>query len=188
MKKLFLLLIICGLSSTAFSQFLKKGSIIGGGSFQFQTTKYKDSDSKSHSLSIMPWAGYLIIDNLVLGTSFDISSSGSKSSGYKSSSNGISVGPMVRYYLDQGLFFSGQYTFGSGKIKDDFTNSTTKFNYSIYRLGVGYAARITDTVLLEPTIGYYGVSNGDNTYSGLNNNSSGLFISGGFTIILKNVQ
>lgn len=181
MKKIFSLLFVCGLATTAFSQFLKKGSIIGGGSFQFQTSKYKDFDSKGHTLSIMPWAGYLVIDNLVVGTSLEFINTGSTSLGSKSSSNGIYLGPMVRYYLDQGIFFMGQYTFGSTKAKNEFNNTTTKFKSSIYRVGVGYAVRITDTVLFEPTIGYYGVSNDSNDYGGL-------FFSGGFTIILKTVQ
>jgi outer membrane protein len=186
MKKIFLVLVICGLATTGFSQFLKKGSIIGGGSFQFQTIKYKDSDSKGHYLSISPWAGYMVIDNLAIGTGLEFQNSGSKNtiSNSKSTSNGIFLTPFVRYYLDQGIFFMGQYGFGSSKSKNEINGNvaTNKNNSSLYRLGVGYAARVTPTVLFEPTIGYYGASNGNN------NKSGGLFISGGFTIILKTVQ
>ena len=120
-KKIFLLVVICGLATSAFSQFIKKGSIIGGGSFDFQTAKYKDYDSKSYSFSLIPWAGYLVIDNLVVGVNLEWQNSGGKSStSLKSTGNSILVGPFVRYYLKQGVFFHGQNNFG-------FTKETLTF-------------------------------------------------------------
>ncbi len=91
----------------------------------------------------------------------------------------------MRYYLKQGIFFHGQSNFGFTKFNLNVqgSESTTKTNSSHARFGVGYAARITETVLFEPMLGYYNIWN-DDTIS----NSGGLFIMGGFTIILKTVQ
>jgi hypothetical protein len=41
MKKILCVLIFSGISTFSYSQFIKKGSVIGGGSFDFQTAKYK---------------------------------------------------------------------------------------------------------------------------------------------------
>lgn len=187
MKKILCVLLISGISTFSFSQFIKKGSVIGGGSFDFQTAKYKDSDLKSFSISLLPWAGYLVIDNLVVGGNLEFQNSGSKSStsNYKSNSNSIGIGPIVRYYLKEGIFFHGQNNFGSAKITQNFTGSetVTKIKSSNLRLGVGYAARIGNNVFFEPVIGYYNNWNSELIYD-----SSGLFIMGGFTIILKTVQ
>jgi len=176
------MLVSC-VASMGYSQFLKKGSIIGGGSFEFQTTKNKDVDSKGHSLFISPRAGYLVIDNLVAGAGLGLGNSGSKSGSSEATANSIYFTPFARYYLDKGLFFHGEYSFGVNKIKTDFNGSETTFKVksSNYRLGLGYAVRITDTVLFEPMIGYYRSSN--DAFK-----TSGLFINGGFTIILKTVQ
>ena len=122
MKNMLCVLLISGISTFGYSQFIKKGSVIGGGSFDFQTAKYKDSDSKSYSFSLIPWAGYLVIDNLVVGANFEFQNSGSKSSSYdyKSTSNSILFGPFVRYYLKQGIFFHGQSNFGFTKVNLNF--------------------------------------------------------------------
>jgi hypothetical protein len=187
MKKVLLIIFICGLTTTAFSQFLKKGSIIGGGSFDFRTTKYKDYDSKSYSFSLIPWAGYLVIDNLVVGANLEWQNSGSKSttSDDKSNGNSILVGSFVRYYLKQGVFFHGENNFGFTKATWTLqgVESTSKWNSSHARFGVGYAARISESVLFEPMMGYYNNWNDD-----VISNTGGFFIMGGFTIILKTVQ
>jgi hypothetical protein len=187
MKKILCVLIFSGISTFSYSQFIKKGSVIGGGSFDFQTAKYKDSDSKSYSFSLIPWAGYLVSDNLVVGGNLEFQNSGSKtsSSDYKSNSNSILIGPFVRYYLKQGIFFHGQNNFGFTNVSINFPGSetTSKYNSSHARLGAGYAARISETVLFEPMLGYY-----YNWNDGTISNSGGLFVMGGFTIILKTVQ
>lgn len=168
------------------AQFLKKGSLIGGGNFEFQTSKYQNSNSKGYSFSLMPWAGYSVINNLVVGIDLELGYSGLQSStaSYKSSSNSLLIGPIVRYYLKQGVFFHGQNNFGTTNVTTDFdgSESTQKINSSYSRFGIGYAARISDTVLFEPFMGYYHQFNEDPI-----GDSGGFFIMGGFTIILKSV-
>jgi outer membrane protein len=192
MKKSILLLMVFGLSTATFAQFIKKGSVIGGGAFEFRTEKYKDSDAKGSSFGLMPWAGYLVIDNLAVGALLNLSTSSLESgppSNFKNSSSDVTIGPVVRYYIDQGLFVHGQAGFGSSNSKfgSGGTTTTNKFGESKWRLGLGYAARITDTVLFEPVLGYYSETTKDKTNDS-KSTLSGLFIMGGFTIILKSVQ
>jgi hypothetical protein len=185
MKRIVLLLLVSGMATLGYSQFLKKGSIIGGGTFQFKTSNNHDFDSKGTSFSIAPLAGYFVAKNLALGASFEYGYSTSKNSSlnYKGSTSSVFLSPFVRYYLDKGLFFHSQYGFGPTKVKAeiDGIKSENEVNSSLWRLGVGYAARISDTVLFEPMMGYYA--------SGVNDTKiDGFFIMGGFTIILKNVK
>ncbi len=184
MKKLLFVMLLCVLVHSSFAQFLKKGSLIGGGNFEFQTSKYQNSDSKGYSFSLMPWAGYTVINNLVVGVDLEMGYSGLQSSAanYKASSNSLLIGPIVRYYLKQGVFFHGQNNFGTSNVTTDFdgSESTQKINSSYSRFGIGYAARISDTVLFEPLMGYYHQFNDDPI-----GDSGGFFIMGGFTIILK---
>lgn len=189
MKKIIIFVLFVGLSLEGFSQFIKKGTIIGGGAFEFRTAKVKDSDSKGSSFSLMPWAGYLIMDNLAVGGLMNFSSSSSESgapSNLKSKDSDFTIGPVVRYYLDQGVFVHGQAGFGSSKSVFEVGNSktTTKFGETKFRLGVGYAIRITDTVLFEPVIGYYSETS-KNKSNDNKSTTGGLFMMGGFTIFLK---
>jgi len=136
--------------------------------------------------SIAPWAGYTIVNNLVLGANFEYSYGSSKRSSSNSTfkSNSVFLAPFIRYYLNQGLFFQSQYGFGPSKYKSDVNGVITENdgNSFILRWGVGYAARISDTVLFEPTMGYYASGSSDSS------TRSGLYVMGGFTIILKTVQ
>jgi len=192
MKKILLVWLISGIATAGFSQFIKQGSIIGGGSFQFSTEKVKDSEFKGSSFSLMPWAGYLVIDNLVVGADLQVSTSKSESgapSNFTNKDNSILFGPLVRYYIDQGLFAHGQFNFGSSKstFESSGFSGTDEYGLSQYRLGIGYAARITDTVLFEPIVGYYSQTQKDKSDDS-KSTVGGLFIMGGFTIILKTVQ
>jgi outer membrane protein len=189
MKKNLIIVLFVGLSLEGFSQFIKQGTIIGGGAFEFRTAKVKDSDSKGSSFSLMPWAGYLIMDNLAVGGLMNFTSSSSESgapSNLKSKDSDFTIGPVVRYYLDQGVFVHTQAGFGSSKsvFEAGNTKTTTKFGETKFKLGAGYAIRITDTVLFEPVIGYY-VETSKNKSSDTKSTVSGLFMMGGFTVFLK---
>jgi len=189
MKKNLFIVLFVGLSLEGFSQFIKQGTIIGGGAFEFRTAKVKDSDSKGSSFSLMPWAGYLVMDNLAIGGLMNFTSSSSETgapSNLKTKDSDFTIGPVVRYYLDQGVFVHTQAGFGSSKSVFEVgnTKTTTKFGETKFRIGAGYAVRITDTVLFEPIIGYYAETSKDKS-SDTKSTVSGLFIMGGFTIFLK---
>lgn len=193
MKKILLLAFVCGLSTSVLAQFIKQGSIIGGGSFDFHTEKEKDSDYTGNAFNLVPSAGYLVIDNLVVGANLEFGTSSWKlddpTLSFTSKTNSLLFSPLVRYYVDQGLFAHGQYGFGNSKTTSESSlgEITNKFGRSQIRLGIGYAARITDTVLFEPMIGYYSYTEKDKSTDN-KTTTSGIFIMGGFTIILKTVQ
>lgn len=71
MKKILISLCMCVFASSVQAQFIKQGSIIGGGSFDFHTEKVKDSNSKGSSFNLIPFAGYLVMDNLVVGANLE---------------------------------------------------------------------------------------------------------------------
>ena len=186
MKKILFVMLFSAFVHPSSAQFLKKGSLIGGGNFEFQTSKYQNSDSKGYSFSLMPWAGYSVINNLVVGIDLELGYSGIKSSAasYKAGSNSLLIGPIVRYYLKHGVFFHGQNNFGTTTVITAFNGSESKqkISSSYSRFGIGYAVRISDRVLFEPLMGYYHQFNDDPI-----GDSGGFFIMGGFTIILKSV-
>lgn len=189
MKKIIVLIVfVVGIASSGYSQFIKQGTIIGGGSFEFKSHKDGDSDIKNSRMSLMPWAGYLVVDNFVAGAILSVSTQKTKGT-TTSSFTDIQFGPMARYYLDNGLFGHGQFTFGSGKSKFESGGTTVenKSSLSEVRLGLGYAARISDTVLFEPIAGFLSQSDKDKS-SNVKNTESGFFLMAGFTIFFHSTN
>lgn len=190
MKKIIVLIaFVAGMATTGYSQFIKKGTIIGGGAFEYRSHKDKDTDNKQSSLSLMPWAGYLVVDNFVAGALLSVSTSKSESASFTSTVTDIMFGPVARYYMDNGLFAHGQFAVGSGKFKSESSgfSSESKFSTSELKVGVGYAARITDTVLFEPIVGFLSQGNKDKT-SNVKSTENGFFLMGGFTIFLHSTN
>lgn len=189
MKKIIVLLVFSACVATSgYSQFIKQGTILGGGAFEYRSHKDGDTDIKNSSLSMMPWAGYLVVDNFVAGAVLDVSTSKSKGTTTSSFSE-IKFGPLARYYMDNGLFAHGQFTFGGRNTKFESGGSTTenKDNVSELKIGVGYAARISDTVLFEPIAGFLSQSQKDKT-SNVKTNESGFFLMAGFTIFFRSTN
>ncbi|MEP2669574.1 MAG: outer membrane beta-barrel protein [Cyclobacteriaceae bacterium] len=185
MKKIIVLIVfVAGIATSGYSQFIKQGTIIAGGSFEFNSHKDNDSDFKRSGLSLMPWAGFMVIDNFAVGGILDVSTSTTESGGSKFTSNSFMAGPFARYYLDNGLFAHGQFTLGGGKT-DSGTVQKTSSNE--LKIGAGYAIRITDTVLLEPILGYMSRSQKDKD-TDLKFSESGFFFMGGFTIFINSTN
>ncbi|GAB1445575.1 hypothetical protein MASR2M41_12860 [Flammeovirgaceae bacterium] len=186
MKKIIALLVfVAGTATSGYSQFIKQGTVIGGGFFEFQSKKNSDYDFKTSTVSLMPWAGYMVIDNVAVGALLNVSTQTSKSGGYKSTDTNILFGPVARYYLSNGLFAHGQFGIGSQKSKDD--DSEDKYGASELRIGVGYAARITDTILFEPIVGYLS-SSIKNKDTDIKSTDNGFFLMAGFTIFLHSTN
>ncbi len=186
MKKIIVLIaFIAGIATSGYSQFIKQGTVIGGGSFEFKSHKDNNSDYKQSGLSLMPWAGFMVIDNFAVGGIFDISTGTAKSGGSKTTTTDIMVGPFARYYLDNGLFAHGQFTVGSRKYESGSFNQKSSLNE--LRIGAGYAIRITDTVLLEPILGYLSQSQKDKD-TDVKSTESGFFFMGGFTIFINSTN
>lgn len=191
MKKIIVLIVfVAGIATSGYSQFIKQGTIIGGGSFEFKSHKDSDTDTKRSMMSLMPWAGYMVIDNFAVGALLSVSTETFKYSLGKDTDTGILFGPVARYYMDNGLFAHGQFGFGSSKNKQEFDGSgttETKFSISELRLGAGYAARISDTILFEPIVGYLSESS-KNTSSNVKNTEGGFFLMAGFTIFFHSTN
>ena len=76
MKKIIVLIaLVAGFATAGYSQFIKRGTIIGGGAFEFRSHKDKDTDNKQSRFALMPWAGYLVVDNFVAGALLSVSTS-----------------------------------------------------------------------------------------------------------------
>lgn len=190
MKKLILLFVLAaGIATSGYSQFIKQGTIIGGGSFEFKSHKDGDSDQTTSSLSLMPWAGYLVIDNLAAGAILDVSTGKTKGDSFSASSSEIKFGPVLRYYMDNGLFGHTQFTFGSGnsKLESGGTTLENKNSKSEFRIGAGYAARISDTVLFEPIVGFLSEGTKDKD-TNVKTNENGFFLMAGFTIFFHSTN
>ncbi len=186
MKKIIvLILFVSGIATTGYSQFIKKGTIIGGGAFEFRSHK-DDASNKQSSLSLAPWGGYLVVDNVVVGALLGVSTSKTEGSSFTVTSTDILFGPLARYYMDNGLFAHGQFAFGSGK--SEVTGSAAnKQSLSELKLGAGYAVRITDTILFEPIAGFLSIGRKDKS-SNVKNTENGFFLMGSFTIFINSTN
>jgi len=197
MKKLIFTLAVIFCSLGAFAQF-EKGTILAGGSLAFESTKNKGkigstttTYGKTTSFSLAPQAGYFIIDNLAVGAGLDLTLSTFKPEGdgdSKTTATELQLMPFVRYYLEPGTFFQGQFGVGSRKDKEKSGNTTVEQSYSStsFNVGVGYALFLNDNVAIEPMLGY-----GSQTVKlkdvdpDRKSIDSGLFLRVGFQIYLR---
>lgn len=192
MKKFTILVIVmCG-AFGAYAQF-EQGRMLVGGTVEFNTLVNKSkfggttvTNGRQTSFSLAPQFGYFVIDNLAVGAALDLNLSKYKSDDgdYESTSTSIEFTPMVRYYLPQGIFFQGQFGFGTGKDKVDNGNTDDdKYNITSWGLSAGYAYFLTDNVALEPQLGYGGTGYKDKDSSG-KDIYNGLFIRLGLQVYL----
>lgn len=172
-----------------------QGSLLGNGSFSFQAFKSKGSgpsaiDENQTSMSFSPWAGYFIIDNLGLGGSLNVSSATDKydtgSGEYKNSLNSVTFGPVIRFYFAEGPFVQGYLGVGSGTSKSsgDGFSQEFKSNITEFQTGLGYSVRISDTILLDPFIGYNSTAVVNKDDKDDKDKITGIFFSLGFSLIL----
>jgi outer membrane protein len=166
MKKIIftiLLATVVGVASAQFSQ----GRMLVGGDFSFSsnTEKAKGGGTtvtlgKTTTFELGPQFGYFIIDNLAIGAALDVSLTMEKPEDADNepeiTTTVFALSPFVRYYLDQGIFFQGEFNLGSGKTKQSLgsISQETKFGLTGLGLGVGYAYFLNDNVAVEPLIGY----------------------------------
>lgn len=187
MKKALLLVVMAGIFTSSYGQFIDKGSVIANGSFSFYSTKFKDSEDKYSGFDIMPWAGYFVADNFAVGLMFSYENDVVKNDNLnsKTTDNTFQVGPVIRYYLNNGFFAQGTVGFGKVKSKSEYDGSTSydsEYDTFEYRIGIGYAIRITESVFFDPVIGFK--SNKEKYDSG-DDTETGFFGMGSFTIKLK---
>ncbi len=193
MKKIVILLVVCCMTSGAYAQFEKGNKLVGGSlGADFTTDKTKVDNTtytngRNVNFSFDPQVAYFVINNLAVGGALGFSTESYKEddSDYKSVDNEITIQPLVRYYLSQGIFFQGNFIVGSAKSKvtDNGDTDETKYNVSGWSLSAGYAYFLNDHVAIEPQLGYAGkgYKNKQNDVKYVDN---GLYIRVGFQIYL----
>lgn len=156
MKKLIITMaLLTGMVFVSKAQFILRGALITSGSVSMNFSNEKQefvngsAEYKHREISINPFLGYFLIDNLALGAGFDF---GFRETGESSASN-IAVMPMIRYYISEGFFAQGSFGIGSSSTKP-FPGIEVKYNTTLWRVGAGYSIRITDTILLDPFVSY----------------------------------
>ena len=198
MKKLFSIVFISVVAMTTHSygqKFIPKGTIIGGGAFSIDigTSKSEFSgftNEDSHTaIVVTPSASFFVIDDLAVGAALGLETEKIKekgSGGGEDSFSQVTFGPMVRYYFASGPFAQGSFGIGTRKTSFSSGGSTIESNFSIttWQLGAGYSVRISDTILLDPMVGY-GSNKRDNKDNDQVSSYAGLFIQVGFTLLLK---
>jgi hypothetical protein len=202
MKRTFLLLSLALLftAPAAVAQF-NKGRWLADGSMSTTSRKneYYDgtnkSPSSSYSVSFAPSVGYFFVDRLAGGLVLSVGTTKANDETFDPlagqlvdvtrTSNSVSVGPFIRYYLPMAIFFHGSASFGSLSAKSDaaFENQDQKATLFNWSLGVGYAWFLNDYVAVEPSVGYLN-SNVEYKESESGWKSSALALSVGLAIYL----
>jgi hypothetical protein len=126
-----------------------QGNMILGGSAWLGYDRYKyitaGGKDSQFGLYLSPKVAWFIVDYLAVGTSLNLGFN--VNSGDFSYSLGI--GPLVKYYLDAGLFFSAQ-----GSINFDHYPNKTSYTSFTLKPGLGYAIFLNPKVALEPALTY----------------------------------
>jgi hypothetical protein len=194
MKKITMLITLLCITAMAYAQF-EKGTMLVGGSLgaDFTTEKAKFSGNsittgKYVEFSLDPQFGIFIIDNLAVGGALGFSTYTYNEEGddYKYVSNEITIEPMVRYYLAQGIFFQGRFILGTStdKTTEDGTTDKDPYTVSGFSLAAGYAYFLGDHVAIEPQLGYQslGYKHKD---TDVKFNDAGIYVRVGLQIYLR---
>jgi hypothetical protein len=183
-KTLMALIMLAMFVGSAEAQFLNQGAIVGSGSISFYSGKNKQGGSSGFeetvtTVSLEPWAGYFVIDNLGVGLSVNLSSEKFEVEGSSAvKSSALTLGPVIRFYPTDGIFLQGYFGFGNEKV--DFGSGENKESLTEWIAGAGYSFRISESVLLDPMLGYWSRNHSDSDAT-----STRFCITIGFTIILK---
>jgi outer membrane protein len=145
MKRIFILAGLYFLTSCAVSAQTTKGSKMLGGSVSYESYTNDNGtnpDYKRHSFYFDPTAGYFIADNVALGLTLGLGTSGSSQDQNDWKYFGFNVGPMFRWYKatsNEKFYFFVHGAVGLGKSNQESDNgftvtefSTTWFNANVY--------------------------------------------------------
>lgn len=144
MKKIFLIILVTGMTICANSQTLK-GDWMVGGNIGLNT------NNNNTEISLTPTAGGFVINNLAIGGEFLLDHS--KTGNNKVTNFGF--GPFVRYYFTNANvrpIVQGSIGYISQNVKNGSFSSTN--NGSHYFLGGGAAAFISNQVSVDFLMGY----------------------------------
>jgi hypothetical protein len=177
-KKLLLIAVILILSFQLNAQF-DKGKILTGltstigighggtdlfnlglNSFKIKYGGVKVDIDKTFSFNFLPRAGYLVIDNLVVGLDLLVSMNSEKSSegDDRESETTMAIGPFARYYYPlEKIYPFVEANVGFGSWKEKWSNGSDgvyKEGLMIFGIGAGASAPLGEKVLIDALIGY----------------------------------
>ena len=179
-----------------------KGNFVVGGSssFNFSSSKPKfksdsggtqDNGVTETRFSLMPNAGYFVIDNLAVGAGILFTSNKTKSDefDFESTNTALTFSPFARYYFTEGNikpFLQGTVGFGFSNSKFDEGGGESENKNSIFNYGFdgGVAFFIGNKASIDVGVGYSSSSfkereNNDNNVRFIN---SGIGFNAGFNI------
>lgn len=121
---------------------IKKGNFILGGSGSVGNLDIALSGGKGFSINVNPTCDYFFIDNLAAGVTALIG----YGKHYGSVTTSFGVGPNIKYYLDNGVFFRTDLY--ASNAKNDFSDSRNL----TFKIGLGYAIFINSKVSFESSL------------------------------------
>jgi hypothetical protein len=153
-------------------QTIKKGSIVGLGSFGFMSgTSASFSAGSGSSTDYVEWdlgpsAQYYFIEDLGIGIRITAGVDRYKNtyesplglSRSKTTYSTLTAGPVVRYYLAKRFFgqIYGGYGYQAAKSVSSGVSSGSKYSMMEFEVGVGYSLKIHDAILLDGIFGLGG--------------------------------
>lgn len=120
-----------------------EGSIFVEGNIGFNSTKDKNTDTKTNSFNFNPKAGYFISDDLAVGIELSLGTAKNEVGGAEAKENVFGAGAFARYYfLELGERFKtyGEFGLGFASYKEEmagFENKASGFGAGL-GLGVNY--------------------------------------------------
>jgi hypothetical protein len=208
MKKLLLISLLLGIifhiSSGQNEKPITKGNFLSGGSFSFDIEKNKDyqpisgtsprqiyiTDTKTFETDF--YFGYFVVNHLVLGFKTDIIVLSYKHSfnldnqSSKYSYHDLSLGPLIRYYTNSGIFFESSAAIGLQKNGND--GDFNKWRNFSFDTGIGYSLFVTKSIAIEPKIKYKYLNRPPYDIEDSTEIKSGLDFSIGFQIYLSTIK
>jgi len=162
-KQLLTLVALCAITMGVNAQ-TEKGDNMIGGSFSISTSKTESSNyEKRNYYSITPRYAHFFSKNLAIGLTVGANYGKTLNSNYDANSNltstrtskqkGISVGPIVRYYVDVTDKFKafGQFIGTIGVVKTDEISTYPYYNFEPNSKYIQYNASISPGLAFFPT-------------------------------------
>lgn len=177
MKKLsFLIFLVCLLSIQLVDAQFEKGKIMAGitstlscgdygtglMSVGFLSEKYKDDEGESDEIdkgfgfSLLPRAGYFIMDNLAVGLDLLAGFYSQKySDGDKYTETTLAIGPFIRYYYPlEKIHPFVEANVGLGTWKEKTDDWDEKEGLFAFGAGIGAALPLADNIMIDAILGY----------------------------------
>lgn len=140
MKKVIFTTLITILFSGFSSAQINKNTLMVGGSGSFSKSANGNGIESSSRITLTAGAGYFVLKNLALGTSFGFDR-------YGEHYNSWSITPFVRYYV-KNIF--AQVGYGFSKTSYYPSSPDYDYNRTVFKSELGYALFLNNNVAIEP--------------------------------------